>query len=416
MATTQLRDTTNRFLTLDRDALACVLGHLDAPSLANSAASCKLFRNTTNSSALWRSLCVAERGSLARLPAGIDWRKMAATIFPPERSSSSISDYTLLVDFTHHDHPQVLTIDPVDGGVSITTDEPVSIGRHMFHVHDKRVSRRQVDVRADGAQIICTRRGGNISVYKHGGAEHELEKDTPTTVPDGSFLYLAKDPVTSQLQHALRLTLASAAPVAAAIHGCTSLVLPFVDARPHTYDEDRLDGNTRTGWPRSGEFVWEVPQLAELVPLWVTNVPIGCRVKWAPVSVKLSLWKQRTMELCALDEPDPDVDYDARGNEDETCEVIWDGPARLQSEVSTPPSDISAEWELCVAREVGTLTEYTRGKAYTPKLQLSFRTASSDGNGLQGDGWYTERPRDEWNKGFAPFLDGLQWRRVAAGP
>ena len=100
MATTPVRDTTNRFLTLDRDALACVLGHLDAPSLANASASCKLFRDTTNSSALWRSLCVAERGSLARLPAGIDWRKMAATIFPPERSSSSVSDYTLLVDFT----------------------------------------------------------------------------------------------------------------------------------------------------------------------------------------------------------------------------------------------------------------------------------------------------------------------------
>ena len=132
-------------------------------------------------------------------------------------------------------------------------------------------------------------------------------------------------------------------------------------------------------------------------------------IKWAPVSVKLSLWKQRTMELCALDDPDPDGDYDARGNENETCEVFWDGSARLQSEVSTPPSDMSAEWSLCVTREVG-------HRVYTPRLQLSFQTASSDGTGLQGDGWYTERPRDEWNKGFAPFLDGLQWRRVAAGP
>ena len=114
MATTQLRDTTNRFLTLDRDALACVLGHLDASTLANSAASCKLFRDTTKSSALWRRLCVAERGSLAQLPAGIDWRKMAATIFPPERPSSLVSDYTLLVDFTHHDHPQLFTIETSD--------------------------------------------------------------------------------------------------------------------------------------------------------------------------------------------------------------------------------------------------------------------------------------------------------------
>ena len=434
MATTQLRDTTNRFLTLDRDALACVLGHLDAPSLASASASCKLFRDTTNSSALWRSLCVAERGSLAQLPAGIDWRKMAATIFPPERPSSSVSDYTLLVDFTHHDHPQLFTIEtsdaftdpaydgePVFGyqpgsAMWITTDEPVMLGRHMFHIHDKRVSRKQVEVRTDGAQIICTRLGGNASVYTHGGAEHVLEKDTPTTVTDGAILYLVKDPVTSLLQYPLRLTLASAAPVTAALHGCTSLVLPFADARPHWYDEDHLDGNTDTGWPRSGEFVWEVPQLAELVPLWVTNIPVdrveSTRNKWAPVTVKLSLWKQRTMELCALDEPDPGGDYRTDGNENQTCSVSWDGRARLQSEVSTPISDLLAEWDLSVTREVGDVGGTL--KVFNPRLQLCFRTASSDGDGIQGNGWFIERPIDAWHEGLAPFLDGLQWRRVAA--
>ena len=425
MATTLLRDTTNRFLSLSRDELACVLGHIDAPALANAAASCKLFRDTIKSLALWRSLCIAERGSLARLPAGIDWRKMATTIFPPERPSSSMSDYTLLVDFTHHDRLQCITIEPTFDGQgsaqSITTDEPLIIGRHMFLVHDQRVSRKQVEVRTDGAQIICTRLGGNASVYTHGGAEHRLEKDTPTTVPDGALLYLVKDPVTSQLQYALRLTLASAAPVAAAIHGCTSLVLPFADARPHTYDEDHLDGNTDTGWPRSGEFVWEVPQLAELVPLWVTNIPVdrveSTRNKWAPVSVKVSLWKQRTMELCALDDPDPDGDYRTDGNETQTCSVSWDGRARLQSEVSTPPSDWLAEWDLSVTREVGAGNEYTQGMVFNPRLQLSFRTASSDGDGIQGNGWFIERPpTDAPHEGLAPFLDGLQWRRVAAGP
>ena len=105
-----------------------------------------------------------------------------------------------------------LTIEPTFGGVLMRTDDSVSIGRETFQINDKRVSRKQVEVRTDGVQIICTRLGGNTSVYTHGGTEHDLVKDNPTTVPDGALLYLARDPSSGTLQHALRLTLASAAP------------------------------------------------------------------------------------------------------------------------------------------------------------------------------------------------------------
>ena len=110
-----------------------------------------------------------------------------------------------------------LTIEPTFGGASISTDDSIAIGRETFQINDKRVSRKQVEVRTDGVQIICTRLGGNTSVYTHGGAEHDLVKDTPTTVPDGALLYLARDPNSGTLQHALRLTLASAAPAPAPV-------------------------------------------------------------------------------------------------------------------------------------------------------------------------------------------------------